>query len=138
MLRVLRLTLERRAVYAMMLIMAAMVVRVVVPEGYMPTVSGKHIVIALCSGHGPVEASVTIPVKGGGKGHADDSPAHHGNDTVCPFASLMLGATAAADPLQLALALLFIVRSVFRLARLPVASTCRNLWPPRTGPPLIA
>ena len=128
------------------LIAAALLMRIVIPTGYMlveaPT---GGITFAMCSGYGPVEPVVAEHAMHHGDAdahgsHSASKPDHGGHDESarempCAFAGAATAALAAVDPVLLAAALFFIVAAAFRLPlRLPLA-TAPFLRPPLRGPP---
>jgi hypothetical protein len=136
--------LQQRRTLALALVLVALLARMLIPTGYMPVVEDGRFVMALCPGQGPMpmshgamagmdHASATMEHPGDHdrSGHMKDGP-------PCAFAGVALAATAMVDPVLLALAIVFIVRAVFRRPQPPLAAPLRFGWPPRTGPPLPA
>ena len=121
---------------AMTLAMLAVVIRVLVPAGFMVApgseAGGSRIVI--CSGQGAVEVLVDEA------GHRIKAPANHGQDKAgdhaCAFASV---ATASLSPEQLLLsapaAYVDLVTTPKFLAQRPGLGLAAPP-PPKTGPPL--
>jgi hypothetical protein len=143
----LRHILHRRWAMAFALIAMAMLARMAVPGGFMPVVENGHVVITLCSGHGPMQLTgngLTPPMPGmtaakaAGPHHEHHDRQSDNKDSICPFAGLSLPSLTAADPLLLAVAILFIVTTIFRLPERIAVAAPRALWPPITGPPAIA
>lgn len=126
-----RALLRDRPGLAALLILAALLLRLMVPSGFMPVVQGDRWMIGLCSSAGAGHVAIAIPGmehKSGG----DDAAAGKG----CAFADLSLVSLAGADPIQLA-ALIAFVMAIGAAARpaSPRASPLR-LRPPLRGPPL--
>jgi len=116
------------------LIVCALLLRVIVPQGWMPSLDHSGTIkIEMCSGLANHEAAITLNV-GGHK--ADPSDQHH-QDHVCPFAGLSAAFDNARLPtleapfrhthasLPLSFGIVFIGRG---LAAPP---------PPSTGPPTL-
>ena len=130
----------------MAIVVVALLTRIAIPTGYMPMVENGHIAITLCGEQNPGIAEMPampgmatitgthIDVHHSG-GH--DTPDHDKNGS-CGFGGLSLASLAAADPVLLAIALLFAVATVFRHPVIARVATVRFLWPPRTGPPVHA
>src|SRR3546814_5427229 len=76
---------------------AALMMKVLVPAGFMPTVSSGAILVQLCSGQGLQTAMLEIPGQSG-----DHDPADHKQaEMPCAFSGLSSPALAAADPVLL-------------------------------------
>ncbi|WP_298675784.1 hypothetical protein [uncultured Sphingomonas sp.] len=118
---------------AALIVAAALLVRVLVPAGYMPTLDNGRIVIAVCSGYGPAMMAITIP----GLDHHDAQDGDQAK-SPCAFADLALPMIGGADPIQLAQALLFILAIALLLAETAPPRAAARLRPPLRGPPLIA
>lgn len=130
------------------LIAAALLMRLLIPTGYMLAVSPVGMpTIVMCSGFGAMMPRTAAPTM-----HHGDHPAsgvepsghEHGEqegaakELPCAFAGVATAALAATDPLLLAIALFFILAAAFRLpVRSPVAVS-PFLRPPLRGPPLTA
>ena len=120
---------------AALLVAAALCLKAVVPVGYMIDAGAKVLTVHICADQiaGVATKQITIPMAGkgdaGGKGHAD---------APCPYASLSHAALGTADPLQLVLALAFILALGF-LPGAPMAIRRFAHWhPPLRGPPATA
>ncbi|MBB3910769.1 DUF2946 family protein [Sphingomonas desiccabilis] len=130
------------------LIAAALLMRMLIPTGYMLVASPAGIpTFAMCSGYGPIlpaaathgaghGAHESHATKGGGEHQGQQHEAKE--QPPCAFAGLATAALAATDPLLLAIALFFILAAGFRLpVRAPVAAS-PFLRPPLRGPPATA
>ena len=122
---------------AIAVLAAALLVRALVPAGFMVSASQDTVVtITICaeSSGGRQEAQIVIPGKQNG---ADHSEAASKNGT-CAFAGLGQAALGGADIALLALALAFILALGFAARpALPVRQTS-YLRPPLRGPPAAA
>ena len=69
------------------LALLAMVVRALVPSGYMLAEVGPHqvLTVTLCSGHGPVETQIDLGRPGSHKGDPSNGKSH---DAPCAFAAV--------------------------------------------------
>jgi hypothetical protein len=118
--------------YAALLIIAALLLRVLVPAGFMPDFSSSRFQIVICTGSGPVEMSMDMGEMKGGK-HGSGHQAQV--DQPCGLAAPAL---AGADPIQLALALLFIAAAALFFAPVLHVHRLARLRPPLRGPPANA
>lgn len=126
-----RLILANRHLAAAILAVA-LLMKVVVPSGFMPTVANGRIVVSLCADGGPVKMVMTIP---GLKHQSDENGQHGKSEQPCAFAGLSAPSLAAADPVLLALALLFVLALALRPAASVASTTSPYLRPPLRGPP---
>ncbi|MBZ6383467.1 hypothetical protein [Sphingomonas sanguinis] len=135
---------------AVLLCAAALLLKLIVPTGYMiGTVQGRAAII-LCPSGGPMpQAAPTthdamamdghemLPKAGTAHpvGHSGGS---HGRDMPCAFAGLAAAGLAATDPVHLALLIAF----VMAVARVPLAlprlDAAPYLRPPLRGPPALS
>lgn len=122
---------------AILLVVAALCMKALVPAGMMvsatASATGKAISVAICadaSGH-EAPREMVIPLKGkpGGKTAA-------GSD--CAFSSLAKVALGGTDVVLLALALAFILATGFAPVQAVAAQQARHLRPPLRGPPVAA
>ena len=120
---------------AVALILLALMMRFAVPAGFMPNFTGGAVSIDICTGHGP--ATVTLATPGPGDHQGDKSNRGKG-EMPCSFSGLSTHSLAAADPILLAVAILFATAILRHLVviRLPAASA--RLRPPPRGPPARA
>lgn len=129
-------TFQRRS-WAMMLVALALLVRALVPAGYMVASSTLTLNIQLCSdaqgGHASMK--IVVPRLGDKK---DGSGTHTQKNQPCAFSALTMASLAGADDLLLAQAIAFILITstllVASLACLPFA----HQRPPLRGPPSFA
>lgn len=128
----LRAYVLRHHLLAMVLVGAALCLRMVMPAGYMVAPDAKVLTISICVDsldHDAI-AQIAIPMKGtagktGGSTKGD-----------CAFSSLSMASTAGADAALLALALAFIIALGFAPAPAPRPRRLARLRPPLRGPPL--
>ena len=111
----------------------ALVMRIVVPAGYMPTFVGNSVTIALCSGSGPMTMAMPGMTK-----HGDTKTEHGKTEMPCGFAGLSAPSLAGADPILLALAVAFIIATALRAVDPRRVELQRFLRPPLRGPPIFA
>jgi hypothetical protein len=111
----LRLYLRDRRHLALALIALALLMRMLIPVGFMPEVSAGKITIALCTGHGPAVIEMAMPSSGH---HDSDKSAKP--DMPCPFGSVSSQGLTGADPILLAG-----VRAAHRRCALSAAAAAR-------------
>ncbi len=134
---------------------AALLMKLLVPAGYMIAVEGQRIAITLCPSAGPLPPAASGPVAdaaAGGMGHhmtMDDgamthAPAHHHDgskahdraDTPCAFAGLSAALLGPVDPILLATLIAFVLAAGLLIAAPPAPRRAAYLRPPLRGPPL--
>jgi hypothetical protein len=132
----LRAFVLRHFLLAMMLVGAALCLRMVMPAGFMVAPDAKVLTISICVDsldHDAI-AQIAIPMKGtAGKSGGSGSSAGKGD---CAFSSLSMASTAGADAALLALALAFIIALGFAPTPAPRPRRLARLRPPLRGPPL--
>ena len=137
-----RLLLDHRAL-ALWLAALALAVRLLVPAGFMVgTIDGRP-VLQLCSGFGPVAATVMAMAHGDahhvrGSHHERDGHResdHPAADMPCPYAGLAQVATTPVDPALLVLAIAFVMALGVRATPRPARRDRAYLRPPMRGPP---
>ena len=130
-----RLFFKARPAVAALLIALALAMKLLVPAGYMLTPSSKYLTVLVCSGTNmdPVTIKVPMAPKAPGTGDSDTA----GKD-VCSFSGLGHASLAAADPILLAAAILFILALGFLPAPPGLRAVPTHLRPPLRGPPLTA
>jgi hypothetical protein len=118
------------------IIAVALLMRVLVPAGYMAARTASGITIELCSG---VSASAPTGTAMSAMHHGGEKPGHHAQPELpCAFAAVAVPSLAAADPLIFAIAIGFIF-AVMLPPRLRLSVTSATfLRPPLRGPPTIA
>jgi hypothetical protein len=131
------------------LIAVALLMRILIPTGYMLAVSAAGTpTFAMCSGYGPMLPVTPTHSMGHGEAgehaamqsHGDKPDQQHdaAKELPCAFTGIAAASLAATDPLLLAIALFFILAAAFRLpVRLPAAAS-PFLRPPLRGPPATA
>jgi hypothetical protein len=130
----LRHYLHDRRHLAMAIMMIALLMRLLVPVGFMPEVSAGKIGIVLCTGQAP--ALPAMSTHHGGGHHEHGQSAKH--DMPCPFSAGSSHGLAAVDPIQIAIALAFVMLLSLRPVTAPRASVAPRLRPPLRGPPAFA
>lgn len=127
-----RLGLNNR-VFAGTLIALAMMMKLLIPSGFMPAFDHGRVIISICTGTGPMKMVMTIP---GAKHDVPDQDDHHKSEHPCPFSSLAAHSLAATDPVLLALAILFAMALMMFPMAPPLLRGSAHLRPPLRGPPV--
>jgi len=130
-----RAFLLQHRLLAILVVMAALCMKIVVPTGFMIGQNSKVLTVQLCTdglGHA-VTAKIAIPMKG----EPSDSSGKQGKGE-CPFASLSMATMTGANRALLALALAFILALGFAPARTSHPKCVLHLRPPLRGPPALA
>lgn len=131
-----RLLLEHRLLCGC-LIAAALLMKAVLPAGFMPMQSGGTVVLGFCSGYGPkpMAMPMAMPMK-----EDRSSPDEHQPraEMPCAFGGLAMPGLAAVDPTLLALAIAFVLERAVRTATILPTIVRVYLRPPLRGPPRAA
>lgn len=114
------------------LLAATLLLRLLVPAGFMPIVSSGGMQITLCTGSGPQSAMIDMAGMATGKSKPDGHP---GQDVPCGFAGVAMPGLVGADPLPLAPPVVLAITTT--PAALPIRTVRRvpRLRPPLRGPP---
>jgi hypothetical protein len=116
-----------------MILACALLARMMVPAGFMPSISGNGLVLAICSGTMPAPAMANAGHHGMAR---HDAPAGAPKaEQPCAFAGLGSPALAAADPLLLTAALAFAFLLAVRGAVQQTPIVPARLRPPLRAPP---
>ena len=127
-----RAFLHRHSHLAFGILLMALAIRALVPQGYMVASGPLILNVSVCADSlGHTTTQIAIPVKDDGSSH-DTSGAGDGH---CAFTSLSMGSLAAADPVLLLAALAFILALGATAIALPVSSSPARLRPPLRAPP---
>lgn len=128
-----RLLAKRRL--AVLIGAAALLMKLLIPAGYMIDDSHGRLTIALCSGTTAGAVTMAMP----GMDHA--TPAHgkstgHGKaELPCAFSGLSAAALGAIDPVQIAALIAFVMAAGPTDVASPVSIASAYLRPPLRGPP---
>ncbi|PTW48157.1 hypothetical protein C8J25_102246 [Sphingomonas faeni] len=119
----------------------ALAMKILVPAGFMPVVSGGRVTIEICGGITPAQTvmvpmrAMTMPMTMPGMAHHSDKSDHQEREMPCAFSGLTAPSLAAVDPVLLAIAIAFIVGLVFRVRTAVSIAAQPYLRPPLRGPP---
>ena len=131
-----RLLLDHRQLAAWVLA-CALVMKILVPAGFMPVVSGGRVTIEICGGTVPVQ-TVMAPMMAmamPGMAHHSGKSDHQEREMPCAFSGLTAPSLAAVDPVLLAIAIAFIVGLVRHVRTAVSIAAQPYLRPPLRGPP---
>lgn len=120
---------------AILICAATLLLKLLVPSGYMIDRVSGHFTITICSGIAAPAAKTGMP------GMHRDMPDHgkpgdRGKaEMPCAFSGLSAAALSATDPLQLAALIVFIIGAGVARRVLPPGAAWAHLRPPLRGPP---
>lgn len=121
---------------AILLCVATLLLKVLVPTGHMIDSDHGRLAITICPGIERSSVTMRMPGVHGRMPDHGNSKDHGKADVPCAFSGLTAPSLAGADPLLLATAISFIVRTVFRTATdTEPAGSRLHLRPPLRGPP---
>lgn len=126
-----RTILLRHRIIAFAVIALALAMKALVPAGYTVDSASKALTIRVCADAqiSSTVRDILIPMK------SEPAGKHSKAEGVCPYSALSFAGLAGADPIQLALALLFILAMGFTELVLPAPRRIAHLRPPLRGPP---
>lgn len=132
-------TLLARRHFAMLICVAALALKLLVPGGYMLSADHGRISVTLCAGvapsPGPAAMATSMAGMHGDMRDHERQDSHGQVELPCAFAGLAHQALAAADPILLAAAIAYIVtRAVTARAR-GLTTITHHLRPFLRGPP---
>lgn len=127
-----RILIRDKRWLAITLIVLALALRAMVPQGYMPVAHGRVLTVQICADATGIPHQRQIIVPGRPAAPADDRTDH----PACAFAGHAMPMLGGADPVLLAAALVFILLvGVAPVAPAPRARAQR-LRPPLRAPPI--
>lgn len=121
---------------ALLLLGCALMVKAVIPQGYMVGGAQQHLTVQLCL-DGITHKSILVAIPGKGSDTGDNKSGKSANEH-CAFTSLSMGALGGADAPLIALALLFIIAAGFAPLYRVLEGRTGQVRPPLRGPPLTA
>lgn len=120
----------------LLLIAAALMVKALVPAGYMIGTDRQVLTVSICADASGTHLTREIVVPR--EQAPEDRALQHAKSIVCPYMALGMLGIAGADPILLALALAFILAIGLASLHVPEPSARSYLRPPLRGPPLVA
>lgn len=122
---------------AVLICAATLLLKLIVPTGYMIDSDHGRIAITMCSGTGPVTAMVGMPGMHGDASDHGKSRDHGKAEMPCAFSGLSAAVLSAIDPIQLAALIAFVMAIGLTDVLLPTPSGLAYLRPPLRGPPTL-
>ena len=123
--------------FAALLCAATLLLKLLVPTGYMIGNEHGRMTIELCSGVVEMPTVMAMPGMHGDMAGHGKSPDHGKTEMPCAFAGLSAVSLGAVDPIQLAALIAFVMVVGLSPAVLPAIIRRCYLRPPLRGPPLI-
>lgn len=119
----------------MLICAATLLLKLLVPTGYMIDGDNGYFTITICSGTAPRTITMDMPGMHGDMADHGKSKDHGKAEMPCAFSGLSAAITGAIDPIQLAALIAFVM--VIGLVGLlsPAPSRRSYLRPPLRGPP---
>ena len=130
---------------AVLICTAALMMKLLVPTGFMIAVDDGRLAIVVCPVTAPPEHGGGPMAMGGdhaamadhGTSERDEAPGDHGKPELpCAFAGLSAASLAAVDPIQLAALVAFVLGMGLAALPLPPLPRRQHLRPPLRGPPV--
>lgn len=120
---------------AVLLCVATLLLKLLVPTGYM--ISGDHgqLAITLCPGVAPAAMTMDMPAMAGDMSGHGPSKDHGTVEMPCAFSGLSAASLGAIDPILVVALIVFILTIGLASSPRPVRSEPRHLRPPLRGPP---
>ncbi|MEO9601490.1 DUF2946 family protein [Parasphingorhabdus sp.] len=126
--------IRRNGVFAALLLSCALLLKLLVPAGYMVSSDNMVLTVVICSDSTGEQRTqqISVPMEDS----ADDK---HGQARAeCPYTALSMDAAGGADATLLASAVAFELALGFAPRTSPVLRDTPRLRPPSRGPPLAA
>ena len=136
----LRTFLHRYPALALLLVAAALAMKVAVPAGMMVGTQSKTLTIEICADTLGVHLTrqIAVPFAPPSPGKAGETGDHGKDSGACPFGALAMAALGGADAALLAAALAFILTLGIAPPCLVARERHTRLRPPLRGPPARA
>jgi hypothetical protein len=123
--------------FAVLVCAAMLLLKLLVPAGYMIGSEHGRITIELCSGVAPRAVTMAMPRMHGDMPDHGKSQDHGRAEMPCAFAGLSAASLSAIDPIQLVTLIAFVM-AVGLLPTVQPATVRRgHLRPPLRGPPAV-
>jgi hypothetical protein len=113
-----------------------LLLKLLIPPGYMINNDHGRIAITICSGVAPLAMTTDMPGMHGDMVDHGKSKDHDRAEMPCAFAGLSAAMTGAIDPLQLSALIVFILAVCLVAGSIPAPSRPAHLRPPLRGPPV--
>ena len=120
---------------AVLICAATLLLKLLVPTGYMIDNDHGRIAITICSGTAPATMTMEMPGMHGDMPDHGKSKDHGKAEMPCAFSGLSAAALGPIDPIQLAALIAFVLTLGLVGTILPAPSRPAFLRPPLRGPP---
>ncbi len=120
---------------AVLICAATLLLKLLIPTGYMIDTARGRIAITLCPGVAPAAAAMDMPGMHGEMPDHGKSKDHGQTEMPCAFSGLSAAMTGAIDSIQLAALIAFVLALGLRVVLLPAPAPALRLRPPLRGPP---
>ncbi|MGJ0239537.1 DUF2946 family protein [Novosphingobium fluoreni] len=120
--------------FALLLCAATLLLKLLVPTGYMIDNASGRMAVTVCSGTAPRTMTMDMPGMHGDTDHAK-SKDHEKAEMPCAFSGLSAAMLGSVDPIQLAALIVFILALGLIATVPPTPSRPAYLRPPLRGPP---
>lgn len=120
---------------AVLICTATLLLKLLVPTGYMIDSDRGRIAITICSGVAPAAMTMETTEMHGDMPDHGKSKDHRKAEMPCAFSGLSAAMTGAIDPIQLAALIAFILAIGMSSVVLPIPARRTHLRPPLRGPP---
>jgi hypothetical protein len=120
---------------AALLCAATLLLKLLVPTGYMIDSTSGHVSIIVCSGFGPATVMTDMPGMHGDMSNHGKSQKQGKAEMPCAFSGLSAAMLSPVDPIQLAALIAFILALGLIATIPPAPSRPAYLRPPLRGPP---
>jgi hypothetical protein len=123
--------------FAVLVCAAKLVLKLLVPAGYMISSEHGRITIELCSGVAPRAVTIAMPGTHGDMPDHGKSQDRGKAERPCAFAGLSAASLGAIDPIQLVTLIAFVMAVVLSPTVQPATVRRGHLRPPLRGPPAV-
>ncbi|WP_294292192.1 DUF2946 family protein [uncultured Sphingomonas sp.] len=121
--------------FAVLLCAATLLLKLLVPTGYMIDNGSGRMTVTICSGLGPATMTMDMPTMHGDMPDDGKSKDHGKTEMPCAFSGLSAAMLGSIDPIQLAALIVFILALGLIAIIPPAPSRPAYLRPPLRGPP---
>jgi hypothetical protein len=120
---------------AVLICLATLLLKLLIPAGYMLENDHGHMSITLCSGVAPVTAMLDMRGMHGDVPDSGKSKDHGKAEMPCAFSGLSAATLGSIGPIQLAALIAFVMALGLAITLLPTPAEPPRLRPPLRGPP---
>jgi hypothetical protein len=121
--------------FAVLLCATTLLLKLLVPTGYMIDNDHGRMTVTICSGLGPATMKMDMPEMHGDMPDHGKSKDHGKAEMPCAFSGLTAAMLGSIDPVQLAALIAFVMATGLAVVVLPAPSCPAHLRPPLRGPP---